>query len=347
MIDMKTFKEIEMDAATKTRGRDIPRFPLITQYTRGLDGVWVIGGAPRIGKSTLARHIVYALAGPTTPVIYLDQESNHADKQTLDGIIACYDAGLRERLRKYFIQADSLLEVDQLVHTARTRQGDDDPEDVRAIVVLDHLQAIAEALKLDDAARAISRVMFMAGEWAKAGHLVVVLSQVNRRSYERQRPRLSDFMGSASIEQTAHVAVGVWSPTGNPSQDVVVTPLKTRFLQDRRVDIHLQRDGYAFTEDIVRVYNGGSVGAAKPVKLTKVQAAFRGREAETLATRDIIQSLGMLRRWDTAERYITSAVKKGEVYRAGKGQYTLTKPASVPAEVPAGVREEVRECGNL
>src|SRR5262249_45703903 len=158
----------------------LAKFPLLTKYTGGLGGVWVIGGAPRIGKSTIARHIVYALAGPTTPVIYLDQESNHSDKPTLDGIIACYGDGLRERLRKYFIQADSLVEVEQLVRTARTRQDNDDPEDVRAIVVLDHLQAIAEALKMDDAVRAISRVTFMAGEWAKAGHIVVVLSQVHR-----------------------------------------------------------------------------------------------------------------------------------------------------------------------
>ena len=44
----------------------------------------------------------------------------------------------------------------------------------------------------------------------------------------------------------------------------------------------------------------------------------------------------MLRRWDTAERYVTNAVKAGEIKRASKGRYSLSE---IPAIIPAGLRE--------
>src|SRR5437016_535444 len=99
---LKNFMEVQVETASTERGLALSMFPRITQYTGGMRGLWVIGGMTGTGKSTLARHFAYSLAGPGRDVVYLDLENNHSDKDALDGIIACYDAGLRSRLREHF-----------------------------------------------------------------------------------------------------------------------------------------------------------------------------------------------------------------------------------------------------
>src|SRR5438445_5343737 len=57
-------------------GRPIPHFPSLTAMTGGLGGLWVIGGATKMGKSTLALNIAASVAAPDFPVLYLDLEND-------------------------------------------------------------------------------------------------------------------------------------------------------------------------------------------------------------------------------------------------------------------------------
>src|SRR5262249_5122929 len=135
---------------------------------------------------------------------------------------------------------------------------------------------------------------------------------------------LLDSRESGSLETPPHAAAGVWSPTKTPSADVCFAVLNRRFGSHQDVDVQLRRSGWDFTEDIVRFHNGAAAPATR-TKLSPVQKAFRGREAEELETKDIARSLGMLRRLRTAQRRIEDAVKAGHIkpVEGKRGVYQL------------------------
>ena len=171
-----------MDAIQNTpQGLAIPKFPLITQITGGLSGLWVLGGMTGTGKTTLARHIVYSLAGPAARVGYLDLEGNHRKDETTAGILACYGHAVEIRANEYVEVERSFSAVEGFV--ARRRAGE------RAIVVLDHIQVLADLeWRGADKQVALEQIMATCVKWADAGHIVVALSQVPRTGYT-QRPR--------------------------------------------------------------------------------------------------------------------------------------------------------------
>ena len=302
-------------------GLSIPKFPLITQITGGLGGLWVLGGMTGTGKTTLARHFAYSLAGPKARVMYLDLEGNHRRDETTAGVLACYVQAVEQRANEYVEVERSFSAVERFI--ASRRAGE------QAIVVIDHLQLLADLeWRATDKQAALEQIMATFVKWVDAGHIVLVLSQIPRTGYS-QRPRAADFKGSGSIETAAHIAAGIWSPRQDDVRFVVV---KARHVPLPSAEVQMARVGYDLREQALVPLSGSGASRQPKPKLSPVQRAFRGREEATLTTADIVRSLRMLQRWATAERYITHAVKAGEIVRVSKGAYTLPQ---IPAEIPA------------
>ena len=305
---------------------ELPRFPLVGQITGGLSGFWPVAGGTGVGKTTWARHLAYSVVGPALRVAYLDTEGHFLNKDANAGILACFTPDVRGIAEQYMAVFQDGEEFRAHVEAL--------PAGERALIVIDHLQIDADMqFKNLDALKGLANVTALGVEWANRGHVVLALSQVPRAEYGRP-PRLQGFKGSSSIEAAAHVAAALWRPEKGNDSLLRFEVLKTRFVPVPDADVQFQRAGWDLHE--VRLLpRHARTGTAPRPKLSPVQKAFAGREAMTLTTKDIVQSMGMLRRWDTAERHVTNAVKAGEIRRASKGRYSLTE---IPAIIPAGLR---------
>jgi hypothetical protein len=159
-------------------------------------------------------------------------------------------------------------------------------------------------------------------EWTKErvrhGYMVVLVSQVNGFGEFKESKALAEGGWSALMLTKKGSAIEV--RVGDVRQAAITTK-----------GVLMQMDGARISE----VCKLGTTKAARRA-LSPVEKAFaRYEPGATLTTAQIVQAMGMSRRWDTAERYLTRAVKAGDVERISKGTYRLP----VPADIPAGVRE--------
>jgi hypothetical protein len=305
--------EVIMLAENRSEARSIPMYPLISQITGGISGVWAIAAETGGGKTTLARHLAYSVVGPDLRVAYLDTEGHFLNKDANAGIMTCHGDGLRERARDYMTvfqdSSDFRAHVDVLP--------------TRTLIVVDHVQLEAERRSDGgDPFQSIDGVMASAVDWANAGHLVLVLSQVSRASYGTKPPTKAIFKGRSSIEQAATIGAALWRPEKDNDNLIQFRVVKTRFvpMPDQAVD--MLRVGWSLREVGLR-HVGRTTGTTK-VKLTPVQKAFAGRERETLTNLDILQALKKLKRGrSTGERWIAEAVAAGQIERALVGHYRL------------------------
>lgn len=314
-----------METDQAPAGRAIPNFPVLTEMTGGLRGLWVIGGMTGAGKSTLAANIVANVAASDFPVLYLDLENDTGPvpRETAARIASAYGrGGALNHAYPYQRLAD--LEAD------RTRYFP-----APALIVVDHLQHLARGDDSDQRRASLDSLVRQCQELVLEGYTVIALSQHGRRWYG-QPPSLAAFKETGAIEAGASAAVGIWQPRDFDPPRVRVVKLRHAAAPRHELLLRREGDGLRLIEDRRLALPAASGGSPAKPKLTPVQKAFTGRETTTLTTRDIIQSMGMVRRWDTAERYITNAVKAVEIKRVAKGSYAL---AAIPANVPAGVRE--------
>lgn len=166
-------------------GLPIKSLTRIGKTSGGLSGMWVVGGEPGLGKSTLAFQIGLDIT-QTHPVLYYDLDDSQT---TFLGRLKTITQGDRDKaskLTRQFYHRDSIRDLEQ-------DTGQINPP---ALIVIDSIQTLPTRVNfrrssLDDWIHRLKAV-------AKLGYSVLLVSEVSRTSYGEAR--MSGFKESGEIE---------------------------------------------------------------------------------------------------------------------------------------------------
>jgi hypothetical protein len=172
-------------------GRPYTNLPLVTEMTFGLQGIVLVAGPTKIGKTTLAAHLVAGTLAEDFPGVYYESE---------DGL-AC------ERIAHVLGEDDPRLDhldyesdFTKAVLSVRERPAP-------GFLVIDTIQGSTDLEDHDgrlDAGvlRALERRTKVCVELMREGYAVLVISQINDRT-TKAPPAMSAIKGASAIEQAA------------------------------------------------------------------------------------------------------------------------------------------------
>ncbi|MGK5083123.1 DnaB-like helicase C-terminal domain-containing protein [Bdellovibrionota bacterium FG-1] len=183
-------------------GFDIPCFPMLTKYMRGIRGMIGIGAPPKVGKSTLTIQIATDVAAQGYPVLYYDFENGfsriilkmlarkskvHPDHISLGSpdhakqVEAAQD-GLRPAIRTLFIENDRRLTeeiiLSQIRHVKKLTGHD------RVLLVVDSVQKLP--MNLGARREGIDGwIRFFENVRDTENATIIVISELARSGYEQ------------------------------------------------------------------------------------------------------------------------------------------------------------------
>jgi replicative DNA helicase len=228
-------KRYEARAAARSDGKTLglsTTIPLLDEWTVGLgDGhLWFVGGRPGKGKTALAQQIATAACRRGEPglVFSLEMPLDEVVDRSVSSVSGVSSTVLRSGLLSQWnwtCVAKAAAEMDQWPLYVEDTPG----LTLAAIsssaklasrrwgirwMIIDYLQLMgAERRKGDNREQEVAAITKGLKSLAKQlGIPIICLSQLNRNLEDRgdQRPKLSDFRESGSIEQDADGAILIW-----------------------------------------------------------------------------------------------------------------------------------------
>jgi KaiC/GvpD/RAD55 family RecA-like ATPase len=200
----------EMKDVKPPEGMPIPCLERITQATGGLYGVWLIGGEPAAGKSTLALQLSLSV-GRRRPVLYYDFEQG-------TGVIKWHIKQALGNDREKIQDATKQLYIR---HSMSSLESDLDMLQQPALVVVDSIQKVASSVTYRR--ESLESWIHKLEALKKYGHHVIMVSEKNRGKYGE--PSLSGYKESGELEYAADSAfdlIGV-DPENDGPTDLYVT----------------------------------------------------------------------------------------------------------------------------
>lgn len=171
-------------------------FPRIEAETRGLSGMWVIGGLPGVGKSTLAFQLGL-IAAKQRPVLYYDMENT--EQRLYERTVRAFDGDVGaadEALRRVFVRQDP-----------RQIFGEVSELGEAACIIVDSLQKLPSDVHvkretMEDWLQRLDKLK-------QQGHIIIIVSQLNRSE--------GNYKGTNDIEHTADFGIKLDCDAEDPS----------------------------------------------------------------------------------------------------------------------------------
>jgi hypothetical protein len=347
VVARRTFNEmVEEGSMELPGGRPFARFPLLTKLTHGLQGIFVIGGAPGVGKSTLAAHLAADVACEDFPGVYFETEN----RLVVDGKVRslAVDRAARaygknhEGLRHLWYVPD----YDEALATLRSWP--------RGFLVVDTLQGSLGYADYDASKDAAShnalnaRVLDLLS-LVEAGYAVLAVSHVGRQYY-RGCPPLSSFRLSGAIEQGTWVAVGYWAPPRRTSERSLRV-LKARVPVEpayRDAVLRIAADAQERLTEAGLVAGRALTDTATPAPSCPVLRVLQQSDT-AMSTGDICAALRRRMSRRSVERRLSEHLQAGHIERVGRGGYrqTSAKSSANVAERNGGMAEAVNPASEL
>ncbi len=154
------------------RGVALPSLPIISKATHGFSGLWILGGEPGVGKSTLAWQIAIELSEGMS-VFYYDLDGTGLN-YFLDNTLKIYDGSEKKvvRLMKRFYFRENLMNIDEDLANCKAP----------ALIVVDSMQTVP--VNITHRRSSLDKWILEFKEIAKRGYSMLVVSEVPRGSYE-------------------------------------------------------------------------------------------------------------------------------------------------------------------
>jgi len=188
--------ELVGGAPEEPAGPRLHSLPQISAVTNGVFGMWVIGGPPGVGKSTIATQCgVDISAGAGLKVLYYDAENG--GRVTLHRIVKNFGLDAARKLGKNLFIRDSL----------RTLNKDLGIVKPPAVIMVDSIQKITTSG--DDRRIGLDKWINRFEQLKKSdGYSVILVSEVPRDKYTGD-PRLDMFKETGALEYAADSAFGL------------------------------------------------------------------------------------------------------------------------------------------
>ena len=215
-------------------GIAIKSLPALTEATNGLIGVWIVGGEPGLGKSTLAFQLGLDAAA-TNPVIYYDLDGTGL-VWLLDRVrkIAKGNVDLYHKLTKHFYLREHISTLEEDIAFARERYGDRE-----IVIAVDSLQTLPTSVKYRK--EGLDGWLSRFKNLTKEGVMVLAVSEQNRAHYGEAT--MGGFKGSGDIEYAGSLCIQLLQPDDSDEEDPVeVHIVKNRHGPKKGHVINLVRD---------------------------------------------------------------------------------------------------------
>jgi hypothetical protein len=201
-------REITTDTTTLL-GRPFPNYPILTEMTYGLHGIFILAGKSGIGKSTLAAHLAAEVVGSDYPGVYYESENRFVDANGNLRSLAV------DRMKRSYGDDERF---DYLLYSSNYEEARDAALDAkRGFIVIDTIQGSLGHADFDpdkDAAshNAMNRRAHDVIRLVDAGVAVMMVSHVNVRNLVGC-PQMHHLKLSGALEQGAWIVGGYWNPT--------------------------------------------------------------------------------------------------------------------------------------
>ena len=215
-------------------GIRIDSLPALTEATNGLIGVWIVGGEPGLGKSTLAFQIGLD-AAKTNPVIYYDLDGTGL-VWLLDRVrkIARGNIETYHKLTKHFYLREHITTLEEDIAFARKRYGERE-----IVTVVDSLQTLPTSIKYRK--EGLDGWISKFKNLTKEGVMVLAVSEQNRAHYGEAT--MGGFKGSGDIEYAGSLCIQLLQNEDSDEEDPVeVHVVKNRHGPKKGHIINLVRD---------------------------------------------------------------------------------------------------------
>ena len=207
----------------------------VTEATGGLYGVWLLGGEPAAGKSTLALQISLVV-GEKRPVLYYDFEQG-------TGVIKWHIHKALQGDKQRIADCTHQLYVR---HSLSSLESDLDMLDQPCLVVVDSVQKVASSItyRRESLESWVHRLEAL----KKYGHHILLVSEKNRSTYGESS--LKGYKESGELEYAADAAFDMIKPDEQDSSRVDFFITKNRHYPKRGYVTTLKRqNSWWFTEE--------------------------------------------------------------------------------------------------
>ena len=175
------------------QGHPLVSLPRLTHETGGLYGLWVIGGMPKVGKSTLAWQIALDV-GQTLPVLFYDYENGFAVLMNRTATIYRGDHEALAQATTRIYHADSIRSLDRDLAVVGSP----------ALVVVDSIQKLPSSI--EHKRQGLDRWMHRFEALKKRGISVLLVSELGRAFYGSDA-YIGGYKETGEIEYTADTGI--------------------------------------------------------------------------------------------------------------------------------------------
>ena len=208
-------------------GIKIQSLPVISETTRGIFGVWIVGGEPGTGKSTLSWQLALDV-GSRLPVLYYDLDGTGRD-------------WFRERTR--YIVNDSIKQFKKLTARLHYRENirtlDEDLVSIKApaMLVIDSVQTLPTSIKFSK--QSLDEWIKKFKDLSQRGYALLLISEKPRSQYGEAN--VSGYKGSGDLEYGGSVCLQLLGEEDD-EDTVQCHVVKNRHGKGKGHIINLERD---------------------------------------------------------------------------------------------------------
>lgn len=216
------------------KGIPIRSLPILSEATNGLIGVWIIGGEPGLGKSTLAFQLALD-AAIEHPSLYYDLDGT-GHVWLLDRVRCIAGDSLKtfRKLTERFYLRENITTLDDDISSIRKEYGPG-----KIVVVVDSLQTLPSSIKYKK--ESLDSWINRFKQLSKQDIVIIGVSEQNRAHYGEAT--MGGFKGSGDIEYAGSLCMQLLQEEdANENDPVEAHIVKNRHGRKKGHVVDLERD---------------------------------------------------------------------------------------------------------
>lgn len=217
----------ETEEPAPPKGLAIRSLPRLTEKSGGLFGVWLIGGGPGVGKSTLTLQIALSIAKRYKPVLHYDFELGRGVvRYHIHQALGEDQRAIKEATKQYYLRT-----------SIGTLEADLEFIGKPCVVVVDSFQKIESSVTYRR--ESLDTWVHRLEALKRKDHDVILVSEKSRGNYKE--PNLQGYKETGELEYAADLALDLVLPDEQDAGRVDVHITKNRHYKKKGLVCQLER----------------------------------------------------------------------------------------------------------